>query len=161
MQFELCMSNELSSAEYDIIAEHIFTQMLYIVRAVSLNPVNIVKAKEGLFSKIYFYLFFEIIPLFALHLDHIAFLASPAVPSRSLPPSLPSNIITCFLTHWVHHCQVNWNPSLPEDLARFQFGLMKRSTCTDHSLCCKSFGDCFSSATIKKKKTRLWVFCKW
>lgn len=73
MQFELCTSNELSSTEYDIIAEHIFTQMLYMVRAVSLNPMNIVKTKEGLFSKIYFYLFFEILPLFALHLHHICF----------------------------------------------------------------------------------------
>lgn len=65
------MSNELSSEEYDIIAEHVFTLMLYMVQAVSLNQMKKVKAKDGLFSKIHFYLFFEIIPLFTLHLDRI------------------------------------------------------------------------------------------
>lgn len=85
--------------------------------------------------------------------SYIAFLGSPAVPSRSLPTCLPSNIMNLFffLTHWVYHCQVNWNPSLPDDLALFQSGLMKRRTGTGHLLCFKSFGDCFSSATITNK----------
>lgn len=139
------MSNELSSEEYDIIAEHVFTWMLYMVQAVSLNQMKKSQGKGWpLFQNTLLFILWDYSIVHTAFGPYIAFLASPAFPSRSLPLCLPSNIITCFLTH----CQMNWNPSLPDDLALFQFGLMKRSTGKDHSLCFKSFGDCFSSATI-------------